>query len=72
LQQTSPSKEPRAEEATGEYKVVLDEMAAAMNIPADAQKDAPKAAAKRTKRVAAPKYKAHADADAPVAGGVAS
>lgn len=27
------------EEATGEYKVVLDEMTAAMNIPAEAAKD---------------------------------
>jgi uncharacterized protein YodC (DUF2158 family) len=66
LQKTSPAKEPRLEEATGEYKVVLDEMAAAMNIPADeqkdtSQKDASKPVVKRPKRVAAPKYKALAD-----------
>jgi len=63
LQRTSPAKEPRLEEATGEYKVVLDEMAAAMNIPADA-KDTPKPVVKRPKRVAASKYKAVADSPA--------
>jgi uncharacterized protein YodC (DUF2158 family) len=69
LQKTSPAKEPPLEEATGEYKVVLDEMAAAMN-PADAQNDASKPVVKRPKRVAARKYKALADS--PVANGVAS
>jgi uncharacterized protein YodC (DUF2158 family) len=69
LQKASPAKEPRLEEATGEYKVVLDEMAAAMNIPADAQKDASqkdtsKPVVKRPKRAAAPKYKALADSAA--------
>ena len=63
LQKTSPAKEPRLEEATGEYKVVLDEMAAAMNIPADA-KDISKPVVKRPKRVAASKYKALADSPA--------
>ena len=63
LQKASPAKEPRLEEATGEYKVVLDEMAAAMNIPADA-KDTPKPVVKRPKRVAASKYKAVADSPA--------
>jgi uncharacterized protein YodC (DUF2158 family) len=63
LQKTSPAKEPRLEEATGEYKVVLDEMAAAMNIPADA-KDTSKPVVKRPKRVAASKYKALADSPA--------
>jgi uncharacterized protein YodC (DUF2158 family) len=63
LQKTSPAKEPRLEEATGEYKVVLDEMAAAMNVPADA-KDTPKPVVKRPKRVAASKYKALADSPA--------
>jgi uncharacterized protein YodC (DUF2158 family) len=63
LQKTSPAKEPRLEEATGEYKVVLDEMAAAMNIPADA-KDISKPVVKRPKRVAVSKYKALADSPA--------
>jgi uncharacterized protein YodC (DUF2158 family) len=36
LQKTSPrKKEARLEEATGEYKAVLDEMVDAMNLPAD-------------------------------------
>src|ERR1700733_8306373 len=56
LHKTSPGKEPRLEEATGEYKVVLDEMAAAMNVPAEAQ-DTSKPVVKRPKRVAASKYK---------------
>ena len=70
LQKTSPGKEPRLEEATGEYKVVLDEMAAAMNIPADAEKDTSKPVVKRPKRVAAPKYKALAVS--PIVNGVPS
>ncbi len=70
LQKSSPAKEPGLEEATGEYKVVLDEMAAAMNIPADAANDASKPVVKRPKRVAAAKYKALADSS--VANGVAS
>jgi hypothetical protein len=75
LQKTSPAKEPALEEATGEYKVVLDEMATAMNIPADAPKDTSqmdtsKPVVKRPKRVAAPKYKALADS--PAVNGVAS
>ena len=55
VQKISSAKEGRLEEATGEYKVVLDEMAAAMNIPADAEQDKSKPAAKRPKRVAASK-----------------
>ncbi len=70
LQKTSPLTEGRLEEATGEYKVVLDEMAAAMNIPADAEKDASKPAVKKPRRVAAPKYKTLAES--PVVNGVAS
>jgi uncharacterized protein YodC (DUF2158 family) len=70
LQKTSPADEPRPEEATGEYKVVLDEMAAAMNIPADEQSDASKPVVKRPKRVAAAKYKSLADS--PAVNGVAS
>lgn len=57
LQKTSAVKEGRPEEATGEYKAVLDEMAAAMNIPADAEQDKSKPAVRRAKRVAASKYK---------------
>ena len=38
------------EEPTGEYKVVLDEMAAAMNIPAEADKDASRAVARKPRR----------------------
>ncbi len=69
-QKISPTQEGRLDEATGEYKVVLDEMAAAMNIPADAEKDASKPVVKKPKRVAAPKYKALAES--PVVNGVAS
>ena len=71
LQKTSSAKEPPLEEATGEYKVVLDEMATAMNIPADAQNNAPNPVVKRPKRAAAPKHKALAAA-APIVNGVAS
>ena len=70
IEPASPVKEGRPEEATGEYKVVLDEMAAAMNVPADAEKDASKPVAKKPKRVTAPKYKALAES--PVVNGVAS
>jgi uncharacterized protein YodC (DUF2158 family) len=70
LQNTSPAKEPRLEEAAGEYKVVLDEMAAAMNIGADAQNDASKSVVKRPKRVAASKHKALAES--PLVNGLAS
>jgi len=70
LQKISPVQEGRLDEATGEYKVVLDEMAAAMNIPADAEKDASKPVVKKPKRAAAPKYKALAES--PVVNGVAS
>ena len=38
LQKTSPKKKDvRSEEVTGEYKTVLDEMVAAMNVPADVE-----------------------------------
>ena len=70
MQKISSVKEERLEEATGEYKVVLDEMAAAMNVPVDAEKDASKPVAKKPKRVTAPKYKALAES--PVVNGVAS
>jgi uncharacterized protein YodC (DUF2158 family) len=48
------------EEATGEYKVVLDEMTAAMNIPAEAGKDASRLVVKRPKRAMATTYETHA------------
>lgn len=42
LQRASPRKKrARSEEATGEYKTVLDTMVAAMNVPADNEKSAP-------------------------------
>ena len=44
-QETAPRKKKQARlgEATGDYKTVLDEMVAAMNVPAAIEKDAPKA-----------------------------
>ena len=43
LQKTSSRKrKARLEEATGDYKMVLDEMVAAMNTPAPAERDASK------------------------------
>ena len=57
IEPAAPVKEGRPEEATGEYKVVLDEMAAAMNIPAETEKDVSKPVAKRQRRAATPKYK---------------
>src|ERR1700726_4787763 len=53
---SAKKKEVCPEEATGEYKVVLDEMAAAMNIPAAAEKDASKLVIKRQKRASAAKH----------------
>jgi uncharacterized protein YodC (DUF2158 family) len=68
VQKTSPGKnDVRLEEATGDYKMVLDEMAAAMNIPADAERDASKAVGKQPKPAPSPKRKAAA---LPVANGV--
>ena len=46
----SEKKDLGLEEATGEYKVVLDEMAAAMNVTAEAEKDASKLVIRRPKR----------------------
>lgn len=57
VQSSSPGKRDVCpEEATGEYKVVLDEMSAAMNIPAEAEKDGSKLVTKRPKRASAAKY----------------
>jgi uncharacterized protein YodC (DUF2158 family) len=56
LPATSPGKkEVGPEEATGDYKVVLDEMAAAMNIPSDADRNTSKAAVRKSRRTAAAK-----------------
>ena len=50
LQKTSSRKrKARSAEATGEYKMVLDEMAAAMNAPADTERDVSREVAERPK-----------------------
>jgi uncharacterized protein YodC (DUF2158 family) len=68
LQEASPEKKDACpEEATGEYKVVLDEMAAAMNILAEAEKDTARPAGKRPKRASAAKHETLA-ATPPVSG----
>ncbi|SRR5260370_40265413 len=59
---SSPRKSPRkkavrAEEASGDYKVVLDEMVAAMNIPADAESDLSKTVVKQPKTAPAPTHR---------------
>lgn len=43
----SGKEDARSEEATGDYNIVLDEMAAAMNIPADSERDASRAVGKQ-------------------------
>lgn len=58
--ETSSGKNDVLQEATGDYKIVLDEMVAAMNIPADADTDASKAVAKRRKPAAASGHKSAA------------
>ncbi len=63
----SEEKVARLEEATGEYRTVLDEMAIAMNIPADAERDVSKAVDKQPKPASSPRRKAAA---LPVANGV--
>jgi uncharacterized protein YodC (DUF2158 family) len=45
------------EEATGDYKMVLDEMAAAMNIPAGAKRDVSSAVGKQPKPAPSPRRK---------------
>ena len=53
----SPRKKAaRTEEASGEYKVVLDEMVAAMNTPADAEGEFSKPVAKQPKAAPAPAH----------------
>jgi uncharacterized protein YodC (DUF2158 family) len=59
---SSGKKDARLEEATGDYKMVLDE-----NIPADAERDASKAIGKQPKPAPSPRRKAAA---LPVANGV--
>ena len=53
---SSGKKDLCPEEATGEYKVVLDQMSAAMNIPAETAKEGSKPVTKRPKRASAAKY----------------
>ena len=60
VQKASSTKQAApSEEATGDYKLVLDEMAAAMN-PADAEKDVSKPVVKRSRSARASKYDAAA------------
>jgi uncharacterized protein YodC (DUF2158 family) len=57
VQDASPEKaDVCQEEATGAYKVVLDEMSAAMNTPAAVEKDSSKPVPKRPKRTSTAKY----------------
>jgi uncharacterized protein YodC (DUF2158 family) len=54
LQEAAPGKKQMCpEEAAGEYKVVLDEMAAAMNVAAEAEEGTPKRVIRRPKRASA-------------------
>jgi uncharacterized protein YodC (DUF2158 family) len=53
---SSRKKAVRAEEASGEYKVVLDEMVTAMNTPADSEMELSKPVAKRPKAAPAPTH----------------
>src|SRR6266702_7858394 len=53
---SSRKKAVRAEETSGEYKVVLDEMVAAMNTPADAEIELSKPVAKQPKAAPAPTH----------------
>ena len=55
--QTSREESSVPEDATGDYKLVLDEMVAAMNISADAERDAAKTVAGRSKAVPPSKHK---------------
>ncbi len=52
---TAKKKALPAEEATGDYKMVLDEMVAAMNVPLEADGDAARVIAKRSKSTPLPK-----------------
>jgi uncharacterized protein YodC (DUF2158 family) len=64
---TSKKKAVPSEEATGDYKMVLDEMVAAMNVPPDTETDAPRAVAKRPK--SAPAHRPDAAAGSPIVNG---
>jgi uncharacterized protein YodC (DUF2158 family) len=61
---SSESKEPPPPDVAGEYKAILDEMAAAMNDAAQAPGDASKAPVERPKRPSVKKYSAGAAAPA--------
>ena len=70
LQDASPEKkEVGLEEAAGDYKVVLDEMTAAMNVAAEAGNDASKLVIRRPRRASA-KY--DTQAASPTVSGVVS
>jgi uncharacterized protein YodC (DUF2158 family) len=57
LQEGSAGKEDVcSEEATSEYRTVLDEMSAAMNIPAEVTTDGSKPVTKKPRRASAAKY----------------
>jgi uncharacterized protein YodC (DUF2158 family) len=56
--------ETQPPEAAGEYKVILDEMAAAMNYAAEALDDASKPPVEKPKRASSGKYNAEAAAPA--------
>jgi uncharacterized protein YodC (DUF2158 family) len=67
IEHVHPRESGMPEEATGDYKMVLDEMAAAMNIPADAGREAAKTDAREPKPIPASRHKAAAS---PVSDGV--
>jgi len=69
IERLNPAEGDRPEEATGDYKIVLDEMVAAMNIPADTERDAAKAVARPRKPLPKSREKAAA---LPVSDGVGS
>jgi uncharacterized protein YodC (DUF2158 family) len=69
---TSKNKALRSEEATGEYKMVLDEMVAAMNVPPDTDGDAARVIARRPKSAPTQKSAPAQKADAPTASPSAS
>jgi len=58
IERAYPAEGNGPEEATGDYKIVLDEMVAAMNTPADTERDAAKAVAGQPKSVRVPKHRA--------------
>jgi uncharacterized protein YodC (DUF2158 family) len=57
IEHVHPEEKEAPEEATGDYKIVLDEMVAAMNIPADAERDSSKAVAGQPKSAPPARHK---------------